>query len=109
MHSASYYKAIPCLPMKLKTLTPCVFLMALAAMTLSAHAADLNEGDPAPKLYISKWVQGEPVKEFKPGTVYIVEFWSTWWTPCKEAIAHVNRLHNKYKDKGVVVIGQNTK
>ncbi|MDB6029214.1 MAG: Redoxin domain protein, partial [Verrucomicrobiales bacterium] len=69
----------------------------------------LHEGDAAPKLYVSKWVQGEPVKEFKPGTVYIVEFWATWWTPCKEAISHVNRLHNKFKDKGVVVIGQNAK
>jgi thiol-disulfide isomerase/thioredoxin len=95
--------------MKLKAITWCTVLTALVATILSAPAATLHEGDAAPKLYVSKWVQGEPVKEFKPGTVYIVEFWATWWAPCKEAIPHLNRLHNKYKNKGVVVIGQNTK
>ena len=28
-----------------------------------ARAATLGVGDPAPKLQVSKWVQGEPVKE----------------------------------------------
>ncbi len=95
--------------MKLKAIIRCAALTALTATILSTNAATLREGDAAPKLYVSKWVQGEPVKEFKPGTIYIVEFWATWWAPCKEAISHLNRLHNKYKDKGVVVIGQNTK
>jgi thiol-disulfide isomerase/thioredoxin len=83
--------------------------MALATTILSIPAVTLSEGDPAPKLYVSKWAQGEPVKEFQPGTVYLVEFWATWWTPCQEAMAHLNRLHHKYQDKGLVVIGQNVK
>ena len=49
------------------------------------------------------------MKEFKPGTAYIVEFWSSWWVPSQEPMAHLNRLHHKYKDKGLVVIGQNVK
>jgi thiol-disulfide isomerase/thioredoxin len=96
-------------PMKLKTITWCAVLTALAATILSTHAATLFEGDSAPKLYVSKWVQGEPVNAFQPGTVYLVEFWATWWTPCHEAMAHLNRLHHKYQDKGLVVIGQNVK
>lgn len=92
-------------PMKFKT----AILTALAATLLSTHAATLNEGDAAPKLTVSKWIQGEPVKAFEPGTAYLVEFFATWWTPCKEPMAHVNRLHHKYKDKGLVVIGQNVK
>ncbi len=91
--------------MKLKT----AVLTALAATILSTNAATLNEGDPAPKITVSKWIQGEPVKSFEPGTAYLVEFWAAWWTPCKEPMAHVNRLHQKYKDKGLVVIGQNVK
>lgn len=87
-----------------------VVLVALAATSFSLPAATtLSEGDPAPKLSISKWIQGEPVESFKPGTVYLVNFWSTWWTPAHEPLAHVNRLHKKYKDKGLVVIGQNVK
>lgn len=95
--------------MKRKTISWCAVLAALTATLLPTSAATLSEGDPAPNLYVSKWVQGEPVKAFQPGTVYLVEFWATWWLPCQEAMAHVNRLHHKFKDKGLVVIGQNVK
>lgn len=66
----------------------------------------LKIGDPAPKLCPGKWLQGEPVAEFAPGTVYVVEFWATWCGPCKASIPHLNELHLKYKDQGLVVIGQ---
>jgi len=118
--------------MKLKTITWCAVLTALAATILlsgrwqrkssdaprpistpaqdiSRSAVTLSEGDPAPKLTVSRWIQGEPVKAFEQGTAYLVEFWATWWLPCREAMAHVNRLHHKYQDKGLVVIGQNAK
>jgi thiol-disulfide isomerase/thioredoxin len=95
--------------MKLKTITRCAVLIALTATILSTSAATLSEGDPAPTLSVSKWIQGEPIKAFQPGTAYLLEFWATWWTPCQEAMAHLNRLHHQYKDKGLVVIGQNVK
>jgi thiol-disulfide isomerase/thioredoxin len=66
----------------------------------------LKVGDPAPKLCPGKWLQGEPVAEFAPGTVYVVEFWATWCGPCKASIPHLNELHLKFKDQGLVVIGQ---
>jgi len=64
-------------------------------------------GDAAPPLCPGKWLQGEPLAAFAPGTVYVVEFWATWCGPCKASIPHLNELHLKYKDKGLVVIGQN--
>jgi thiol-disulfide isomerase/thioredoxin len=81
----------------------------LGTSILSASAAALSEGDPAPKLSVSKWICGEPVKGFEAGTAYLVYFWATWWTPCKEAMVQVDCLHQKYKDRGLVVIGQNVK
>lgn len=95
--------------MKLKTIIGCAIVTILASTNLSASEATLSEGDPAPKLSVAKWIQGEPVQAFQPGTAYLVEFWATWWAPCQEAMAKVNRLHHKFKDKGLVVIGQNVK
>lgn len=81
-------------------------LIALLVAVCSGRAAvTLKVGDAAPKLQMAKWVQGEPVKDFEKGKVYVVEFWATWCGPCKESIPHLNELYSKYKDK-VVVIGQ---
>jgi thiol-disulfide isomerase/thioredoxin len=73
----------------------------------SSATPTLKPGDPAPKMQVGKWVQGEPVKEFQKGRAYLVEFWATWCGPCLISIPHLNDLHAKFKDKGLVVIGQN--
>lgn len=73
----------------------------------AAETANLMVGHAAPKLQVSKWAQGDPVKDFQRDKAYIVEFWATWCGPCVASIPHVNELHQKFKDKGLVVIGQN--
>jgi thiol-disulfide isomerase/thioredoxin len=90
-----------------KTRVPLFLALLLGAVKVGWASPALQVGDPAPKLAPGSWVQGEPVKEFRKGTVYLVEFWATWCGPCRASIPHLNELHTKFKDKGLVVIGQN--
>ncbi|MBS1706353.1 MAG: TlpA family protein disulfide reductase [Armatimonadetes bacterium] len=78
-------------------------ILALAVMAImvaaGATAQTLNIGDKAPRIAVTKWVKGTPVKEFDPKKVYVVEFWATWCGPCKQSIPHLTELAKKYKDQ----------
>jgi thiol-disulfide isomerase/thioredoxin len=72
-------------------------------------AKKLQVGDPAPPLKATKWLQGQEVKAFEPGKVYVVEFWATWCGPCLVMMPHLGELQAEYKDKGVTFIGFSAK
>ncbi len=39
------------------------------------------------------------------GKVVVVNFWATWCHPCQKEIPDLSKLYEKYKDKGVVMLG----
>ena len=101
--------------MPLKTGFAAVAIAALAVNTAAqtepaspagddARERVLKTGEPAPPLTIETWVKGEPVTEFKKGSIYVVEFWATWCSPCVAAIPHLTHLQQEHKDK-VRIIG----
>jgi thiol-disulfide isomerase/thioredoxin len=77
------------------------------ALSATSAPAELAVGDAAPPMRAGRWVQGEAVAALAPGKVYLVEFWATWCGPCIAAIPHVNDLHKRFGERGLVVIGQN--
>jgi thiol-disulfide isomerase/thioredoxin len=83
-------------------------LFALAVLVGRAQTTEptLKVGDPAPQLQTGQWIQGEPVTSFERGKAYLIEFWATRCRPCRDSIPRLNELHKQYKDRGLVVIGQ---
>jgi thiol-disulfide isomerase/thioredoxin len=67
----------------------------------------LKQGTAAPAFTL-KDADGNTVKlsDFK-GKVVLLDFWATWCPPCRASMPAVQRVHEKFKDQDVVVIGMN--
>lgn len=81
-----------------------VVLLA-GGVAVAAHATEI--GDKAPALSVQQWVKGEPVTVGDAASKHVVvlEFWATWCAPCRATIPHLTELQQRFKDKGVVIVG----
>ncbi|WP_352539045.1 TlpA disulfide reductase family protein [Mesorhizobium sp. M0029] len=61
-------------------------------------------GSPAPSIKVEDWLRGEPLANFEPGKVYIIEFWATWCELCAAEMLDLMRLTEKYRDSGLEVV-----
>jgi peroxiredoxin len=79
-----------------------------AAILHPALAQQPNVGDAAPPLDLAGWLNVEAGKEPKlealKGSVVMLEFWGTWCGPCVRAMPEVQKLHDRYRDRGLVVL-----
>jgi thiol-disulfide isomerase/thioredoxin len=67
-------------------------------------------GKQAPELQqIKGWINSKPIKLADlRGKVVLLDFWGTWCGPCVQVIPELIDLHEKYHDKGLVIIGIHT-
>jgi thiol-disulfide isomerase/thioredoxin len=63
-------------------------------------------GKPAPELAkIKGWKNGEPTTlAALKGKVVILDFWGYWCGPCVHSMPELMALHDKYNDKGLVIV-----
>lgn len=41
------------------------------------------------------------------GNVVVVDFWASWCVPCRRSFPWLNKMHARYADDGLVIIGIN--
>ena len=85
-----------------------VFTAEGFAQPPSPFAVDKLSGQRAPDFTL-KDINGNPVSmsSFK-GKVVLLNFWATWCPPCRAEIPSMNKLYQKLKNRGFVILAVST-
>jgi len=73
----------------------------------SAPELKATPGSPALDFKLSDPSGKEVTLASLKGRVVLLDFWATWCGPCKQAMPSIQKLHEKYKDQAVTIIGVN--
>ena len=80
--------------------------LSLGPIDLERFGIALLSGKPAPELKgVIKWVGGEQTLAAHRGEYVILDFWGYWCAPCVRQMPTLMELHDKFKNKGLAILG----
>ena len=81
------------------------FIVVLVAVLALLTGCTKNKQTNTAADFTLQDMNGKSVKlsDYK-GKVVLLEFWATWCPPCRATVPGLEKLHNDYKDKGLVVL-----
>jgi len=82
-----------------------VLVMAVAAAFAGAGFAALSQNTRAPDFKAQTITGKQFALSDLRGRVVLLDFWATWCPPCRMETPELQKLWQKYRDKGLVVIG----
>ncbi len=87
-----------------------IWIIGLFLFSLSSFGCqkEVGAGPQAPDFSLPD-LSGKTVtlKQYRDNVV-ILDFWATWCPPCRASIPELVKLQERYKDKGLVVLGIST-
>lgn len=88
------------------------FVLLVAGYTVASSVFGGEEsppepGDAAPPFQLELLGGGRSGPEQYRGQAVVINFWGTFCPPCVEETPALQRMYEKYKDRGVVILGVN--
>jgi thiol-disulfide isomerase/thioredoxin len=66
----------------------------------------VTEAAAPPEILVDEWIDQTPTKlSDLRGQVVLLDFWATWCGPCRVTLPRLQKLHQNYKAKGLVILG----
>jgi peroxiredoxin len=90
-----------------EVLTRSARLLSWLLLFVASTAVAVTSQDRAPD-FILKDLEGADLRlEDYRGKVVLINFWASWCGPCRKEMPLLDRLHQRYGDSGLVVLGVN--